>query len=378
MRKLLILALLSLPLIPLFSCTVFYYSNGGKTLIGSNEDWKNPFSKVWFIPGDNDHHGKVYFGFKEGGVQSGMNDQGLFFDGFATSYTEVTQSEGKEVYHGNLVERAMSECSTVEEVIDLFQRYNLKFMERSMFMFGDRKGNSAIIEGDEIILKEGHYQICTNFYQSKTERDSIVCLRYLEAEKMLEGKNDVDLNLARRILANTHQEGKYPTQYSSIYDLNEGKIYLYHFHNYENTMVFDLDTELKKGKHSYDLSELFPGSFAYAAYKKPFSEEMEKRFREKEVFTVSKDVLASYCGSYEIDPNIFPGYFFDVSTEDGSLFIETSFLDRSEIFAKSESSYFLIGIEETYEFEFMEDPDDHSLRIVAKMYGMDLPARRIE
>jgi len=378
MRKLLVFALLFLFATELLPCTVFYYSNGKVTLAGSNEDWKDPFSKIWFVPGDKDHHGKVYFGFREGGVQSGMNDQGLFFDGFATSYLEVQQSTEKESYHGNLVERVMSECSTVGEVIDLFHRYNLNFMENSMFMFGDRNGNSAIIEGDEIILKDGPYQICTNFHQSEVDRDSISCLRYLEAERILDKNNAVDRDVAKRIMANTHQEGKYPTQYSWIYDLNEGKIHLYHFHNFENSLVFDLETELEKGAHSFNLSELFPESFAYASYRKPFTGQMKERFGEQEIVEVSKDVLTSYCGRYEIDPSIFPGYFFDVSMEDGSLFIETSFFDRSEIFPNSESAYFFIGIEETYEFNFIRDPDDHSVQIMATMFGMDLPARRIE
>ena len=185
MKKYLILLLL-VPFFSyssLFACTVFYYSDGKIAMGGNSEDWKDPFTKIWFIPSEGNRYGRVYFGFREGGYQGGMNDQGLFFDGLTTEALKITLSVDKETYEGDLVDKVMAECASVEEVLEIFDKYNLQFMERVMYFFGDNAGNSAIIEGDVVIRKKANYQISTNFYQSKSQSGSYTCGRYNIAAK---------------------------------------------------------------------------------------------------------------------------------------------------------------------------------------------------
>ena len=52
-------------------------------LVGNNEDYKIPYTRVWFVPPENGKYGRVYFGYDNWSPQGGMNDQGLFFDFFA-------------------------------------------------------------------------------------------------------------------------------------------------------------------------------------------------------------------------------------------------------------------------------------------------------
>lgn len=66
-----------------------------------------------------------------------------------------------------------------------------------------------------------------------------------------------DVELFRRILAATHQEGQYATQYSNIYDLRRRLIYHYRRHDFEHVLSFVLREELRKGSHKYRLGELF-------------------------------------------------------------------------------------------------------------------------
>jgi hypothetical protein len=61
------------------------------------------------------------------------------------------------------------------------------------------------------------------------------------------------------ILDATHQEGKYPTQYSQIYDLRSHSFYLFYFHNYEEFIFVDLNKELNKGERFYSIPALFAG-----------------------------------------------------------------------------------------------------------------------
>lgn len=62
-------------------------ANGKIVLAGNNEDWRNPKTKIWFIPASNGEYGRVCVGFDDMSAQGGMNDQGLFIDANALSPT---------------------------------------------------------------------------------------------------------------------------------------------------------------------------------------------------------------------------------------------------------------------------------------------------
>jgi hypothetical protein len=98
------------PLQPNQGCTVLYATDGELMLGGNNEDYFNPLTKVWFIPGEAGSSGRVYFGFDDFFPQGGMNDQGLFFDILALETEMPVSMEGKE-YGGNLVDTAMAGCA---------------------------------------------------------------------------------------------------------------------------------------------------------------------------------------------------------------------------------------------------------------------------
>ena len=263
MRVMIYFALLLLSGSQAQSCTAFCSAARGLVLVGNNEDFSNPFTKIWFVPAEKGAYGRVYVGFDDFFPQGGMNERGVFFDGFATDRVAASGSAGKEFFPGNLADRALAECSTVQQVVALFEKYNRSFLERGVLFFADANGDSAIIEPDAILRKQGRYQIQTNFHQSRVKRAQIPCERYKIAQRMLdEAGENISVELFRRILAATHAEGAYPTLYSNIYDLKRRVMYLYHFHNFENVVTIDLAAELKKEKRTSDLPSLFPRTFA--------------------------------------------------------------------------------------------------------------------
>ena len=166
--------------------------------------------------------------------------QGLVFDGFYTPYLKLNDSMKKEKCDCYLFIKAMEECETVEEVIKLYRRYDLKNqgLEHAQYMFVDKKGDSVIIEGDKVFRKTKPYQVVTNFYLSRLkEEDKIPCDRYKTVLEMLP-KMEISLENFRKILAATHVEtDRGGTQYSNIYDVNRGLVYLYHFHNFASLVV---------------------------------------------------------------------------------------------------------------------------------------------
>ena len=256
-----------------YACTAFMMSDDESVLVGNNEDYKIPYTRVWFVPAENDRYGRVFFGYDNWSPQGGMNDQGLFFDFFATKKLEIKLSKGKPKFPGPMLNIMLAELATVEEVLEMFGQYNLEWMSKGQMFIVDKSGDAAIIEGDEVIRKSGSYQVVTNFRLSKIPEDqrpcrwpAWSCSRYKKAEKMLAQSNTVTVSHFRDILKATHRS-QYNviarTLYSNIYDLKKGLVYLYYLHNFDNEVVLDLNEELKKGRHYYELPSLFGKELTY-------------------------------------------------------------------------------------------------------------------
>jgi len=254
----LILILLLTHFTSLIPCTVFFATDGVVVLGGNNEDWSDPNTMFWFIPSSSGKYGWVKFGFAGGYPQGGMNDQGLFWDATACGYLEMPFSEtNKEKHDGSLMQRVMEECSSINEALIIFQNYYCDDQYRAQYLVGDKTGVSIIVEGDSIIRMSDSYQVMTNFYQSHPELGGFPCWRYETAVSMLSGGNEISANLFGSVLSVTHQEGRYPTQYSNIYDLKECIIYLFYYHNFEEFITINLQEELNKGAREYVLPNLF-------------------------------------------------------------------------------------------------------------------------
>lgn len=240
---------------PLLGCTVFSASDGKTVLGANNEDSNDSNTFMWFIPAESgaNTHGRVYFGYLDLFPQGGMNDQGLFYDGLSTPPYEVTGSSDKPSFQGSLIRKVMEDCSTVEEVLNIYDQYNLERMKNYQLLYADKFSDSAIIEGDLTIRKEKYYQVVTNFYQSNPGLGGYPCWRYNTACEILENNSEVTFELFRTVLDAVHTK----TQYSNIYDLKKGIIYLFYNHNFHEFIKIDLKEELKKGWQQYRISSLF-------------------------------------------------------------------------------------------------------------------------
>ena len=250
-----------------YACTAFMMSDDENVLVGNNEDYKIPYTRVWFVPAENERYGRVYFGYDNWSPQGGMNDQGLFFDFFAVKKLEIKLSKEKPKFSGPMIDTMLAELTTVEEVLSMFDQYNLEWMSKGQMFIVDKSGDAAIIEGDEVIRKSGSYQVVTNFRLSKIAEDqrpcrwpAWSCSRYKKAEKMLTESDTATVANFRDILKATHR-GPHNvisrTLYSNIYDLKKGLVYLYYLHDFDNEVVLNLSEELKKGRHYYELPSLF-------------------------------------------------------------------------------------------------------------------------
>ena len=273
MKKLLLMAIflrIALGCTSALCCTALCAFEGDIVLVGNNEDFTSIPTKVWIFPREKGKLGRIYFGFKDipNIPMGGMNEGGLFFDCFSTPPLEVKLSKNKEKYKGFLMTKIMEECDTVKKALEMFSKYNLEYMHTHQTFIVDKTGDWAIVEGDAILRKKSKYQVVTNFYHSQVQNRTVTCERYKIAVKMLEQCPEVSIDCIRRILSATHLESQpyrnevLNTVYSNIYDLRNGLIYLYHFHDYANEVVINLKEELMMGQHSHDIPSLFPKTIA--------------------------------------------------------------------------------------------------------------------
>lgn len=289
---------------PVSACTGLVANDRERVLVGNNEDWFNPRTKIWFIQPLNDRYGSVFFGFDNYWPQGGMNQKGLFFDAFALEPKEVDGQEGKPRFKGNLIKEVMSTCATVKEALALLDKYSLHFMTRFQMFIADASGDSAIIEGNAIIRKEENYQVVTNFRQSETDSSETSCWRYRVANDMLMNCREDKLHCIRSILEATHQKGDYPTLYSNIYDLKAKRVYVYYFHNFQEEVVIDLENELIKKPGVLDLPDLFSPNLAAQAYVAQFTNLKKEYTHNAPIFVVR------YPEAYDEDKTLDPNQVF--------------------------------------------------------------------
>ena len=154
---------------PVSACTGFTYSDDENVFACHNEDPGLINFNLRFFPAENNKHGRVFFEF--GVLQldgrtvmmpwGAMNDQGYWYSALSTPYLKPVNSTDKPdfnnpdcYYKDHIGEYCIAECSTVVEVIDIIKDYNLESWSYYQVFVADKTGDSAIIEGDDIIFKE--------------------------------------------------------------------------------------------------------------------------------------------------------------------------------------------------------------------------------
>jgi hypothetical protein len=284
-------------------CTVFYAAAGDLAFAGNNEDSFNPLTRAWFIPASDGRYGRVYFGYDDLSPQGGLNDQGLFFDGLSVPYKALVTSVNKPDYPGGplaLFDEMMAKSTTVDEALALLERYSLPDIEAAQFFFGDKAGNSAIVEGDTIIRKQGSFQIATNFRLSENPDPPYPCDRYNTADERLSEAGRYSVELFRQILDATRQDHYVQTVYSQVYDLKKGLIYLYLFHDFQNGVVLNLADELAKGPHMVSVASLFPKNQSYDQWSFQQLDQWKILYAYKIDAVVKPASMVSLVGNYGV------------------------------------------------------------------------------
>jgi len=269
----------------------------------------------------------------------------------------------------------------VAEVLERLKRYSRAPMTRYQWMFGDRTGASAIIEGEAVIPIRGRYQVVTNFRQSEhPSGEGYECERYRTATAMLASQPEVGVNEMRRLLAATHSEGQDSTVYSYIADLTKGVVYLYHFHNFENVVVLDVAKELAKGRHVYNLPELFPRTVAAETFDYFARTELGAKKAARLDSRFDAKTYPEYSGRYRItSPDVLAGQTITVSAGASQLYFQLNDGGKLEVLPESPTSFFLMALGGMdFSCRFARDQAAKVNTLAIEGGGLSLAATRVE
>lgn len=248
--------------------------------MGNNEDaWgKDPW--IWFVPGNDSLLGTAYVGHKDMFPQGAMNEAGLAYDAFTVYKRSVADNDKPRVNSTRgFLEYIMRHFSTVDEIHSYALQFDRRMLNGGMFLFVDASGKYLIMEVDTMMLgNEAEYPL-VNFCPSQISDPAEVKMeRYHRGLNYMETV-DVDSSLAyiSGMMETMHEcrsrlgDG---TLYTSIYDLQDGLIHLYFYHDFTNPITFNLKDELTRGSHLLYMTDLFPRNeeyLAFASFLTPFT-----------------------------------------------------------------------------------------------------------
>jgi serine/threonine-protein kinase len=252
------------------SCTIFAASRGNTVLYGNNEDYNNPNTYYWVRPPAEGTYGGVYLGFDNFSPQGGINEKGLAFD--YNALPEATLSPHPELPdRGAIMRRIQQTCATVEEAITVARSYNWGDSIRWQVLLADATGDAVVISagpnGELAFTRKPQgdgYLVSTNFNRANPDNafdGSYPCWRYDKATEMLErieAEADLTVDYFRSILDAVHIEGAVGnTLYSNVFDLRQGLIYLYHWHQFDEVAVLNVAEELARAPSPTRIRDLF-------------------------------------------------------------------------------------------------------------------------
>jgi hypothetical protein len=273
-------------------CSIFAVSDGDKILFGNNEDFGPAQKRIWINPPENDRLGTIIFGFDQGynNYEGGMNDQGLCIDGAALRPTGWVKDTLKETIEIDvLFETILGKCEDFQDVEQLIENYNIESLKSAQFLIADKKGNVGVLiyhdSRQQIIRMDSNFQIITNFHYGNGIDPYFPERRFLIGTKMLEDTNNHSIEGFKKILFAIHQDTKSgdPTSYSNIYDLKNDQIYVYHFYNFSEPYIIDMNHIFNQGKQVIHFKDIFEStSFLFESHQcNKLIEQLLKEIPEK-------------------------------------------------------------------------------------------------
>ena len=266
------------------ACSGYKITIGNKTILGSNEDAWRVTPHIWFEKGTGDgNYGAAFTGSRYDGEngyapQAGMNEMGLAFERLASYHPKQESFANRKTISNptKYLKDILHACKSVEEVQEYISKYDHSYFIEDVFLYVDKSGKYLIVEPYTLTIGNEPTYVISNFCPSITSEQNAGKLdRYRNGVAFLKNNIDTTLEFCTALSDTMHVCRKKigdGTLLTSIWDLNNGKVNLYFYHDYTTTVQFDISEELKKGDHIIAIETLFPRNSEFErlrSYKTP-------------------------------------------------------------------------------------------------------------
>ena len=257
------------------ACSGYKLTLGNKTIFGSNEDAWRLTPRLWFETASAlNKYGAAFTGSRFDGEngfapQTGMNEMGLAFERLASFHPKLEKKSGeKEITNPTIyLKNILHSCKNVEEVKAFIENYDYSFFIEDVFLYADKSGKYLVVEPYSIKIGSDDKYVISNFCPSITSQEKANSLvRYKNGLSFLNSKIDTSLAFCKALSDTMHVcrnkigDG---TLLTSIWDLQSGNFNLFFYHDYSNTLSFNLVEELKNGNRIVAIDTLFPKNIEF-------------------------------------------------------------------------------------------------------------------
>lgn len=251
------------------ACSGYKITTGNRTFFGSNHDAWFTTPHIWFENATSGKYGAAFTGARFDGEngyapQSGMNEMGLTFERLVAYHPIEENFENRKTISNptKYLKDILHTCKTIEEVKDYISKYDHSYFLEDVFIYVDKSGKYLIVEPYTLTIGNEPTYVIANFCPSITlEQNANKLDRYRNGVAYIKNSIDTTLDYCTALLDTMHVCRKKigdGTLLSSIWDLNNGTVNLYFYHDFKTTIQFNLSEELKKGDHIIAVETLFP------------------------------------------------------------------------------------------------------------------------
>jgi len=270
------------------ACSMHKLTVNGHTVVGCNHDAWRTTSWIWFRTAQTaEQFGAAFTGSRvtydgRNAPQSGMNEAGLVFTRLTAHHPqrEIDQSDKLTINNEvDYLQAILQSCKTVEEVRAMIDKYDHSFFPEDVFIYIDSLGDYLIVEPYKLILGNDPTYVLSNFYPSITDNEyarNLVRFRNGEDFINLHTPNAsiayaTALSDTMHVCRSRNGDG---TLLTSIWDTQNGSVNLFFYHDFEQSIRFNLEEELAQGDHFISIPELFPANAEFerlVEYTTPFN-----------------------------------------------------------------------------------------------------------
>jgi hypothetical protein len=246
---------------------MYKISLAGKTMVGCNHDAWFDTPRIWF---ETEGYGACFTGARPDGKnrfapQSGMNAFGLAFSRLVAATPSPKPIENNRLpIHDQTqyLKDILHKCKTVEEAKTFIDRYDHSSISEDVFIYIDQSGKQLIVEPYLTYIDTNANYVLANFCPSEiADFSKIRQERYQKGKAFLKNKVSTSIDFCRSLSDTMHvcrERLGDGTLITSIWDLKDGILHLYFYHDYAHEVQFVLSEELAKGDHILEIPKLFP------------------------------------------------------------------------------------------------------------------------